>query len=246
MLSKNKIKYIQSLHQKKQRDELQLFVAEGDKIVQTILQQKPGLIHSIYALQNWQFANRNLLKNTEVIIVTNDELQRLSAMQTPNQVLCVAHIKSAEVQENPSQQWVLALDGIQDPGNLGTIIRLADWFGIKEIICNIGTVDCYNPKVIQSTMGSFTQVNICYCDLHNYIQSHKNVKIYAALLDGQNVARMQLNTQNGIIVIGNEGNGITQSIIDLCNTPISIKGKGKAESLNAAIATGIILSHLVK
>ncbi len=245
MLSKNKIKYIQTLYQKKQREKEHLFIAEGDKITLSILLQKPEIIQTIYATQFWINKHNNSLNNINVETISANELQQISSLQTPNDVLCVAKIDSVAPKESPLQQWVLMLDNIQDPGNLGTIIRLADWFGIKEIICSQNTADCYNAKVIQSTMGSFTQVNICYLDIVSYLQKNKKATIYAAALNGIDITKITTSKQAGIIVIGNEGNGISDVVLQYCSTKITIKGKGKADSLNAAIATGIILSHLV-
>jgi TrmH family RNA methyltransferase len=246
MLSKNKIKYIQSLCQKKQRDLNAVFLAEGDKITKAVIAQKPNTIEHIYATNDWIVANQHLLTTIQNTIITPEDLQKISNLQTPNQVVCILQMPNPAPVVNPLQQWVLVLDNIQDPGNMGTIIRLADWFGIKDIVCSNNSVDYYNTKVIQSTMGSFLQVNITYTNIENYLQSKKNVPIYSAQLNGVNVATINPKTQNGIIVIGNEGNGISPAILQLCNVAVTIKGKGKAESLNAAIATGIILSHLVQ
>ena len=245
MISKNKIKYIQLLCQKKQRDADNVFLAEGDKITKAILNQKPNLIHSIYATKNWISSNTALLNNINIIEITDAELLKISTLQTPNQVVCIIYKDNAPVAANPLKEWVLVLDGLQDPGNMGTIIRLADWYGISQIVCSHETVDCYNTKVIQSTMGSFLQVTVHYTNITEYLNKHTTVPIYGALLNGKNIKTIKPISQNGLIVIGNEGNGIGEKNIVLCNTPITIQGKGKAESLNAAIATGIILSHLV-
>ncbi len=246
MLSKNKIKYIQNLYQKKQRDLEHVFLAEGDKITKAIIAQKPNWIISIYATTQWLNNNQNSLKNIETTEITEEELKKISCLQTPNQVVSIVKMQSQTQQFNPQNDWVIALDGIQDPGNLGTIIRLADWYGISQIVCSQNTVDCYNPKVIQSTMGSFLQVNVTYTDMEKYLEQNKKCPIYAALLAGKDVITVKPKNQNGIILIGNEGKGIADNLIKLCNSPITIKGKGNAESLNAAIATGIILSHLVR
>jgi RNA methyltransferase, TrmH family len=246
MISKNKIKYIQNLYQKKQRDIEQVFLAEGDKIVTALIDQKAELIQSVYATKDWIVKNEKKLGTIEVTAIEDFELKKISSLQTPNSVISIVQMGAKQILPNPLQEWVLVLDGIQDPGNMGTIIRLADWYGIQHIVCNHTTVDCYNPKVIQSTMGSFLQVHIHYTNLQKYLTMYSKAPIYAALLNGKDVTSIQPPTQTGIIVIGNEGNGISPAIIELCATPITIIGKGKAESLNAAVATGIILSHLVK
>jgi len=237
MLSRSESKYIQTLSHKKQRDAEGLFVVEGPKLVEEVLNSNLN-IKKIYALQSWANANQNI-ENT--VIVDEYELQKISNLQTANEVLMVVEMPEENKLLKFENTITLALDGIQDPGNFGTIIRIADWFGIKQIICSEDCVELYNPKVIQSTMGSFIRVNVFYTKLDECIAAAK-VPVYGALLNGNDVTKID-KPQQGILVIGNESKGIRQSILPHINNAISIQRIGGAESLNAAVATGIILSH---
>ncbi len=239
MLSKNEAKYIQSLYHKKQRQQEGLFVAENPKVIEELLASNYS-IKKIYATAEWIAANGNI--TAEIITVTDDELLRISNVQTPNKVLAIAEQKQPLLAVF-NNTITLALDGIQDPGNLGTIIRIADWFGITQIICSHDTADLYNPKVIQSTMGSFTRVNIYYTDLAEALGS-SNVAVYGALLDGTSIYTTG-KIKEGIILIGSEGKGISDDVMKLITHPITIPRIGGAESLNAGVAAGIIVSHLV-
>ena len=244
MLSKNQVKYIQSLGQKKSRDEENCFIAEGPKLVNELLQTKNCRIIQVYALKDWIDDNPNSNNNEKIIEISVNELEKISQLTTPNRVLAVVEkikwTNDPEVKGNIS----LVLDAIQDPGNMGTIIRLADWFGIKNIFCSPDCADVYNPKVVQSSMGSISRVRVEYTDILSLLKENKELRIYAAVLNGRDMTKMEKLTE-GIIVIGNESKGINEEILKLANVQITIPGKGKAESLNAAIATGIILSHLV-
>lgn len=237
MISKNEIKHIQTLYHKKQRNELKLFIAEGPKLVEEVLNSH-YIIDKIYATENW--TNKT---NKPFVIVTDDELKKISLLQTPNQVLAIVKMKDEDEKIKIENKLSLVLDGIQDPGNLGTIIRIADWFGVENIICSTDCVDFYNPKVIQSTMGSFIRVNVVYKNLEELLQTTQ-LPVYGALLNGTDVRKIEKPKQ-GLIIIGNEGNGIRENILPYINNAISIKKVGLAESLNAAIATGVLLSHLV-
>lgn len=239
MLSKNEVKYIQSLYHKKTREEERVFVVEGPKMIEELL-HSDHVVKKIYASDEWIKPGNS---KAEVITVTNDELQRMSALQTANQVLAVAEQKQLNDAPVFSGQLSLVLDNIQDPGNLGTIIRIADWFGIQQIIASENTVELYNPKVIQSTMGSFVRVNVWYKDLTE-ILSNAGIPVYGALLNGKNVYEIN-RVEEGLLVIGNESKGISEEIEKLITEPVTIPGKGGAESLNAAVAAGIILSHIV-
>jgi TrmH family RNA methyltransferase len=243
MLGKSQAKYIQSLGQKKVRDEEGVFVAEGPKIVAELLASANAKILQLYALPDWIRANRNDCNAVELVETDENEMGKISQLATPNKVLAV--IKKFEEPADPytKQTVSLVLDTIQDPGNLGTIIRIADWFGIEQIICSHDCADMYNPKVVQSTMGSIARVKIFYTDLAVWLQDQKDVFIYAAALEGQNVTAMK-KISEGLIVIGNESKGISPAIIELVDVKITIPGKGNAESLNAAVAAGIILSHI--
>ncbi len=240
MLSKNEVKYIQSLYHKKQRQQEGLFITEGPKLVNELL-PSDFTIKTIYATEQWQATNT--VKSVQVITITEQELARISNLQKPNQVLAVVQQSLPNTKPNFSTGLSLALDGIQDPGNLGTIIRIADWFGITQIICSLDTVELYNPKVIQSTMGSFLRTQLWYQDLATTLTT-ANVPVFGALLDGQSIYQIQKPTA-GILVIGSEGNGISKDVLSLISHPVTIPRIGGAESLNAAVATGIIVSHLV-
>lgn len=243
MITKNQVKYIQSLGQKKSRDEESCFIAEGPKLVAELLNAGNCKVVQIYALKEWIDMHSNANDHTEVIEITHGELEKISQQTTPNQVLAV--IKKIQWKNDPEiiGALSLALDAIQDPGNMGTIIRLADWFGIKSIFCSSDCVDVYNPKVVQASMGSISRVRVEYKDILSLLKENKEICIYAAVLNGRDVTKME-KVNEGIIVIGNESKGINEEILKLANVQITIPGKGKAESLNAGVATGIILSHL--
>jgi len=239
MLSKNEVKSIQSLCHKKQRQQEGLFIAEGVKLVEEII-QSDYRVKKIFATDKWYSENTEL--NAITTIVSEDELVRISNLQTPNQVLAIVHQSTNVELPLLENKLTLVLDGIQDPGNLGTIIRNADWFGISQIICSHNTVELYNPKVIQGTMGSFLRVKISYVDITPLLKN-TNIPVYGALLEGQSVYAVQ-KPKEGIILIGNEGQGINKELLPFITNPITIPKIGGAESLNAAVATGIILSHL--
>ena len=239
MLSKKEIKDIQSLGYKKFRDEAHLFMAEGPKIVSELLQLVPQSIKKIYALEAWA-AQHNGLAHLEV--VTEAELQKLSGLQTPNEVLAL--VQQFNWPEPKNQDgFCLYLDTIQDPGNLGTIIRIADWFGVSQIVCSSGCADVYNAKVVQSTMASIARIPVWYDEKGNWLQQQK-VPVYAATLNGQSLYSFE-KVNKGILVIGNESKGISPHIMAMATQGITIPKKGGAESLNAAVATGIILSQLL-
>ena len=241
MISKNQVKYIQSLGQKKSRDFENRFIAEGPKLVNELLTAENCRIVQLFALKEWIDENPNASKHTEVIELSGVELEKISQLTTPNQVLAV--IEKIQWENDPEVKGSisLALDTIQDPGNMGTIIRLADWFGIKNVFCSTDCADVYNPKVVQSSMGSISRVRVEYTDILSLLNN--DVRIYAAVLNGKDITKME-KIKEGIIVIGNESKGVHQEMLKLANVQITIPGKGKAESLNAAVATGIILSHL--
>ncbi len=240
MLSKNETKYIQSLCHKKQRQLTGLFIVEGVKQIEELL-LSDFVIKTIYATQDW--ASKNL-GDAHLVSVTADELKKISALQTPNQVLALVEVPIPKKLLIPSNKWVLALDGIQDPGNMGTLIRIADWFGIDTILASPDSVDCYNPKVIQSTMGSFSRVSVYYEPLDQLFLSCQ-LPIYGALLEGQSVFAND-QYKKGILLIGNESKGIHPTLQQSITQAINIPRIGKAESLNAAVAAGILLSHLTR
>ena len=230
MLSKNQIKLIKSLETKKNRKREGLFVAEGPKVVGDLLRAgyRARLVFSTTERPN-------------AIQITDDELRKLSFLQHPQEVLAVFEIPQSQQLTANSQKLSIALDGIQDPGNLGTIIRIADWFGITTIYCSEDTADCYNPKVVQATMGSLAHINIVYTDLEALLRQYDG-PIYGTLLDGQNIYQQELSSE-GIIVMGNEGNGISPAIRQLVTHKLLIPNYNPssetAESLNVDIATAI-------
>jgi len=242
MISKNQIKFVRQLEQKKYRKREGLFVAEGPKVVDDLLRRYPPTM--VFATQEWHHQ-----RDIHVVAVTDDELRRISFLQHPQQVLAVFPIPESEDCEVPmadSETLCLALDGVQDPGNLGTIIRIADWFGISTIYCSEDTADAYNPKVVQATMGSIARVHIIYTDLGALFDSlPKGFPVYGTLLDGDDIYSQQLS-QGGIIVMGNEGNGISAPIRQKINRRLLIpcfREGDSAESLNVAIATAITCSE---
>jgi RNA methyltransferase, TrmH family len=242
MLSKKEIKDIQSLSHKKFRDELNLFIAEGPKIVTELIELIPKQIEKVYAVKEWIESNQILNKEVNVTEVNDVELERLSHFQTPNRVIAV--INKLPFQKPDASLFTLYLDAIQDPGNFGTILRIADWFAIKNIVCSTGCADLYNPKVVQSTMASLARVNVYYDGQEEWLQE-QTVPIYAATLNGTSLYAHS-KTEKGILIIGNESKGIRKDFLQHATNQITIPKKGDAESLNAAVATGIILSHLLK
>lgn len=240
MLSKTQVKYIQSLGQKKFRDSDEVFIAEGPKIISELLQDPSWVIVHIYAVNSWIKQSSVKENLTEI---TDSELKNISQQKSPHEVLAVVQKRKWEGEVALSGKLTLALDGIRDPGNLGTLIRLADWFGISNILCSPDCVDLYNPKVIQASMGSFLRVRLEPVELESVFKNPEGIKIYAAVLEGKPVNGIG-KINEGIVLIGNESNGISPSLSALATDNITIVRKGKAESLNAAIAAGIILSHI--
>ncbi len=235
-LSKNQLKTITSLNQKKYRTANHLFVAEGTKIVAEFL-------NSNFELEQLFCADNAIYKNLEKVTeISETELKKISSLVTPNNVLALFKIPG--VTPSIKSGLIVALDEINDPGNLGAIIRLCDWFGVDQLICSTNTVDCYNQKVVQSSMGSLARVSIIYTDLETYLQNSILPK-YAAIMDGENVYKSKL-PENAILVMGNEANGIRNSILKLITNTISIPRFGalkQTESLNVATATAILLSE---
>ena len=239
MISKNQIKFVKQLEQKKYRQRERLFVAEGPKVVGDLLAAGFNPV-MLFATDEWK-PTTSPSGETDYFLITPDELRKLSFLQHPQQVLAVFPIKTPSEAIEPTA-LILALDGVQDPGNLGTIIRIADWFGIDTIVCSNDTADCWNPKVVQATMGSIARVNICYTDLHHFLAASK-LPVCGTLLDGDDIYQQQLPTQ-AIIVMGNEGNGISPDIRQLLTHKLLIpQFRPGAESLNVAIATAIVCSE---
>ncbi|MBN8702163.1 MAG: RNA methyltransferase [Bacteroidetes bacterium] len=248
MLSKNQLKFVNSLKQKKNRDDLGLFIAEGEKLAAEILKSMISVKH-VFATAKWIAENPSV---NSVILVSNDELNKISELSTPNSVLLVCEMPKSNLDiPKLKGKLVIALDDIRDPGNMGTIIRTADWFGIKTIICSLNCVDVYNPKTVQSTMGSITRVHVSYQHLNDFIGEYKSLDepIYGAVLGGKNIYEQDLQ-KSGLIVIGNESKGISDELQKTLTFPVSIpsynSGAAKAESLNAAIATAILCAEFMR
>jgi len=247
MLSKNIIKYIQSLSHKKLRESEHAFVAEGPKVVAEFLQSENYRCKILCASREWLSVHHLLTKDISkdnIYAVDEVSLKKISRLTTPNELLAV-------FEEWPvSQRMVklentisLMLDDIRDPGNMGTIIRIADWFGIGQVICSENCVDCYNSKVVQATMGSLARVRVTYTDLVALIDRYPGVNVYAATLSGTPLETIN-KIREGIILIGNESSGINKDLQARATQQITIPKYGKAESLNAAVAAGIIVAHL--
>ena len=240
-ISKNKIKFIRSLEQKKVRREERVFMAEGPKLTADLL----GHFRCRYlaATDDW-LASHNTIEADEIDTATIDEIARASLLKTPQDVIAIFDQREEKTEITViEKQLCLALDDVQDPGNLGTIIRIADWFGIEHIFCSTNTVDVYSPKVVQATMGALSRVHLHYVSLTELIgKLNKNVPIYGTLLDGTNIYTQELST-TGLIVMGNEGNGITAEVRQLINRKLYIpnypEGRDTSESLNVAIATAV-------
>lgn len=236
-LSKNHIKLITSLQQKKYRQKHKLFVAEGVKVVSELL-------NSSFEVEQLFITNDFVIssKIENAVIVSETELKKISQLKTPNKVLGLFKIPETLPVKNTG--IIVALDTINDPGNLGTIIRLCDWFGVQKLVCSSATVDCYNQKVVQASMGSLTRVEIVYTDLVNFLKE-TNLPSFIADMDGENVYKKKLSIE-AILVMGNEANGVSEEVRSIVDSKISIPRFGKTqetESLNVATATAILLSE---
>lgn len=244
MISKATIKKIHALDMRKFRRNEQLFVAEGPKLVDELCAtMKPVYIA---ALPEWISEKAKIVSGTEYDIVTPDELQRASLQKNPQQVIALFPIPEYRFcTEQLKNELVLMLDGVQDPGNLGTIARIADWFGIRNIICSAETADIYNPKAVQATMGALARVKFHYTDLIQLLSQYDG-PVYGTFLDGENIYGQELS-ENGIIVMGNEGKGISQGVGEMINRRLYIPnypiGTQTTESLNVAIATSIVCAE---
>ncbi|MBR4406192.1 MAG: RNA methyltransferase [Bacteroidaceae bacterium] len=244
MISKATIKKIHALDMRKFRRNERLFVAEGPKLVDELCAtMKPVYIA---ALPEWISENAKIVSGTEYDIVTPDELQRASLQKNPQQVIALFPIPEHRIfTEQLRNELVLMLDGVQDPGNLGTIARIADWFGIRNILCSAETADIYNPKAVQATMGALARVKFYYTDLLQLLSQYDG-PVYGTFLDGENIYGQELS-ENGIIVMGNEGKGISQGVGEMINRRLYIPnypiGTQTTESLNVAIATSIVCAE---
>lgn len=250
-LSKNNIKWLKTLHLKKYRQKYNNFIAEGDKIVCELLQEPKYIVRQVYALENWLDQNKALLQKNEISyqVINERELKLISQLKTPNKTLAVVDtpddLNTAAAFENILKpNWTIFLDGLQDPGNVGTILRIADWFAIPNVVFGPNTVDLYNSKVLQASMGAFLRVNAFRLDYSQLETISKEVSIWIADMGGENVFDLK-TPPSGILVIGNEGRGISESLYKMNPRKLSIiSPKGGAESLNAAVATGIICAAI--
>ncbi|MCX6233414.1 MAG: RNA methyltransferase [Bacteroidetes bacterium] len=253
MLSRNKIKYITSLRHAKYRNLHNEFIVEGTKVVLELLKSS-WVVKEIFALDKWLHDHLGFIdeQSTSTIRVSEKELERISALNTPSEVIAICEIPERIPDKLVISGLVVVLDDIRDPGNLGTIIRTADWFGIKNIICSPQCVDLYNPKVVQATMGSLTRVNVYYADLGNFLKNlPSDLMVYGAALEGQSIHEVSLSAE-GVIIIGNESTGLSGNVLPFITKKLYIpaydiyNGGPKAESLNAAIACSIILYEFRK
>ena len=247
MITKSEVKYIQSLGHKKFRDELNLFVAEGPKVVIELLNSPLLSIKSLYATPRWWQQHASLearLPPEAAFEIGQADLQRISFLPAPNQVLGIFH-QPEWPPVNPGGRVSLVLDGLQDPGNLGTILRVADWFGVTDIIASPESADVFNPKVVQSTMGSLGRVRVYYEELSAFLSRHPGIPGYATTLHGQPLASVG-KIDEGLVFIGNESRGLSEALLQAADYHITIPGAGKAESLNAGVAAGIVLSWLLR
>jgi TrmH family RNA methyltransferase len=253
MLSKTQIKLLRSLQLKKYREEEGLFIAEGRKIIEELLDSTIGIkqiiLSNTYSEQNLSLHLGKAQRGEhapEVLKIGQADFDKISTLSTPQGILAVCKVPKHKVEPDLKKELVLALDDIRDPGNLGTIIRVADWFNIKHIYCSEESVDAFNPKVVQASMGSIVRVNVHYVPLRSTLQklSSDGINIYGALLKGKNIYDEQLNP-NGILVIGNESNGISKEVQKLITEPLRIPSYNAhgPESLNAAIATAVLCAE---
>jgi len=243
MLSKSQIGFIKSLHQKKYRKENGLFIVEGIKTLMEFFSSKYQ-IQSIFYLPQYQSLLPKLPSNIKLFEVNNVELEKISTLQAPQGILALLSIPDNRETASADLKggFSLVLDGIQDPGNMGTIIRTADWFGFKNIICSANTVEVFNPKTVQATMGSLARVSICYTNLPEYLKTVQ-LPVYAAMLDGESLFKVNWQ-EEGLVVLGNEGKGISEEVLQLVSRSITIPRIGAAESLNVSISAAIICAEI--
>lgn len=249
MLSKNKIKQIQSLNRKKSRDESGLFLVEGNKMVEELL-LSVHRIHTIICTSEFISSHPTIHTKAEEIIVTDHSfIQKASLLQNSQESMALVYIPDNKgINFHPEEELIIALDFIQDPGNLGTILRIADWFGISNVVCSENSADVYNPKVVQASMGAIFRVNTTYLNLVELLTENKRkqIPLYGTFLNGNNIYTENL-TKNGILILGNEGSGISESVSQLVTHKLNIPGFSSAEnqpeSLNVAIATAICCSE---
>lgn len=234
-ITKNELKHIRLLRQKKYRQQYEQFVVEGEKNIEELLRSNYS-ISAIYATSDWESS----ISEIETITITNKQLSQISNLNSPDKVLAVAKIPSVEFPSHFGSKITLCLDSINDPGNLGTIIRTADWFGIKNIICSPNTVDCFNPKTVMATKGSLFKTTIFYTELDELFKNHPST-IFGAYLDGEEISTKFEAPKECFLLMGSESHGISETLEPFVTNKIKIPKKGNAESLNVAMATSILL-----
>lgn len=247
MLSKQNIKYIQSLQYKKFRDEFDVFVAEGPKVILELLKDGSFRCVALYALADWvEKLDSSITKSLDscLHVIEPFELEKIAHYTTPNAAVAVFEKKKQQIEVALENEITIVLDDIQDPGNLGTIIRTADWFGVKQLVCSEKTVDMYNSKVVQSTMASLGRVNVLYTNLVEWLNQNPSIKKYAAVVEKGSALPTLDEATSSILMIGNESNGLSGEVMAFADEFVTIPKSGKAESLNAAIATAIMLYEL--
>ncbi|WP_029283415.1 RNA methyltransferase [Pedobacter sp. R20-19] len=245
MLSKSQISFIKSLHQKKYRKENGLFLVEGIKSIREFISSDYRIDTIYYDKEQYQHLPK-LPANINLFEVNNAELSKISTLQTPQGFLALVKIPETKniAKKDLKNKFTLVLDGVQDPGNMGTIIRTADWFGFENIICSIDTVEAYNPKTVQATMGSLARIKIFYEDLPAFL-TQIDIPVFGALLDGNSIYETKWG-EEGLVVLGNEGKGITAAVIKKINHPVTIPRIGAAESLNVAVSAAIFCTEIVR
>ncbi|MBC7695951.1 MAG: RNA methyltransferase [Burkholderiales bacterium] len=246
MISKNQIKYIQSLHSKKHREEEGLFIVEGIKLVTEFIHDHKFEIKELFATIEYIDERRSVLEKNYIKFseISAEDLKKISLLANPNQVLAIVKITHAKFDPSPLiNSTAIYLDDIRDPGNMGTIIRIADWFGIRQVICSPNSTEVYNPKTLQASMGAILRVNVITLAFDQLLPHLKNIPVYGAVLEGENIYTSKLQT--GVIIIGNEANGISNEVMKHITNRITIPAANSngSESLNAANACAIICSE---
>lgn len=241
-LSANKKKFLKSLQLKKFRNEHGVFLVEGEKLFLELL-TSIFVIEEVFATERWYNENYNSLpKKLNFTLVSERDLATISSFKTPQYIIALVKQQKFQLSQNTNKPFIV-LDNIQDPGNLGTIIRTMDWFGFENLVCSPTCVELYNPKVVQATMGSIFRVNTIYQQLNIFLKEHHHFTIYGALLNGENCFNADLIKKNSIVILGNESKGISQEILPFINKKLTIPKIGSAESLNVSIAAGILLTE---
>lgn len=246
MIAKSDLKYIQSLAHKKFRDQEGCFVQEGDKMVGQTLVTFPEQLLKVFATEKWLKEHASTLPVGMTAVLVHDfEMEKISFLTTPSQVLALVRLPVNNLVNLDRSASMVLLDHLQDPGNLGTMIRSCDWFGITQVVCSPHTVDAFNPKVVQSAMGSVLRVRIFYTDLRELLDAGLGMPVFAAVLEGQNVFQVQVKSPFALLV-GNESRGVSTDLQHLASSTVMIPRIGHAESLNASVAAAVILSAFTK